>query len=516
MSSPTLQSSLLRSLAASWLGLAVGVIISFFLSPFIVSHLGSAWYGVWAVASQFIGYLYLMDFGVRESVVRYTSKYAARRNVRALNRVLSVTILIYSGITLLALLATLVAVWGFPHWLSLEQQFWRDGRIALAFAGLTIAQTFFFNVFNGVLIGLKRWEISNVVGIALNMLRAALIVLFLRLGHGIVTIAAITCLVAMLGGVLNVFIARHLLKQAAMPFSFELQTRRSFKAVSRRVFGYGAYVIVNNVGEKLITATDALVVGIFLPISSVAYYAVASSLTGYLRALLGSSAQIFNPLASELHSLHQGSRLTAAFLLGVKICAVIAAPIVVTFIMLGKQFVGLWMGAEFAGPSSTVLSILSAAVFMAAPQYVFSSVLYGISRHRIIALLRLGEAVANLLLSVALVKLIGLAGVALGTAIPSAIAATVILPLLVGRVVGVTLPQFYLHAYVRPLLAVTPFALATLWVRFQFAPANLPGFFMRIALLMTIYLPCAYAVVLSKQERSLVRERIPFLKRTAV
>ena len=483
MSNSPRGSSLLRSLASSWLGLAVGVAISFFLSPFVVNHIGSAWYGVWAVASQFVGYLYLMDFGVRESVVRYTSKYAARRNAAALNRVLSVALLIYGGITLLALLATGVAAWGFPHWLSLEQQFWRDGRLAMVFTGLTIAQTFFFNVFNGVLIGLKRWELSNAVGIALNVLRAVLIVLFLQRGHGIVAIAAITFLVATLGGVLNVFIARHLLKQAGLPFSFQPQTRRSFVAVSRRVLGYGFYVIVNNVGEKLITATDAIVAGIFLPISSVAYYAVAGSLIGYLRALLGASAQIFNPLASELHSLHQGARLTAAFILGVKICAVVTAPIVVSYLVLGEQFIGLWMGTEFAGPSSTVLSILAAAIFLSAPQYVFSSVLYGMSRHRIIALLRIGEAAANLVLSVVLVQRIGLAGVALGTAIPSAIVVTVVLPLIAGRVVGTSLPYFYQQAYVRPLLAVAPFALVALWVRVEFPATDLVGFFARVALL---------------------------------
>ena len=42
-------SSLLTSLASNWLGLAVGVLVSFFLSPFVVDKLGAAWYGVWAV-----------------------------------------------------------------------------------------------------------------------------------------------------------------------------------------------------------------------------------------------------------------------------------------------------------------------------------------------------------------------------------------------------------------------------------------------------------------------------------
>src|SRR5690606_16941316 len=161
--------------------------------------------------------------------------------------------------------------------------------------------------------------------------------------------------------------------------------------------------------------TDAIVAGIFLPIQSVTYLAIAGSLVGYLRALLGTSAQIFNPLASELHTLREGSKLTAAFLLGVKICTLITAPIAASFVILGEEFIGLWMGPEFAGPSSPVLTVLALAAFFSAPQYVFSSVLYGMSRHRVIALLRIAEAAANLLLSIVLVKTIGLVGIALGT-----------------------------------------------------------------------------------------------------
>jgi len=263
-------------------------------------------------------------------------------------------------------------------------------------------------------------------------------------------------------------------------------------------------VIVNNVGEKIITATDAIVVGIFLPIQAVGYYAIGGSLIGYLRALLGSSAQIFNPLASEFHSLRQGTQLTAAFFLGVKICAVITAPIVVTFVVLGREFIGLWMGAEFAGPSSEVLAVLAVAVFLAAPQYVFSSVLYGMSRHRIIALMRLAEAAANLVLSIVLVQAIGLVGVALGTAIPSAFMVVVVLPAIAARLVGTTPLEIYKQAYLRPLVAVTPFAIGAYWLRNAYPANGLAQFFAQVSLLLLVYAPCAFAVVLNAGERKLV------------
>lgn len=513
MSTGSRGSTLVRSLASSWLGLAVGIVVSFFLSPFVVNKLGATWYGVWAVASQFVGYLYLMDFGVRESVVRYTSKYAARRNSNALNHVLSTALLVYTAITALAFLVVALAVWGMPHWFSLDPALWRDGRIAMAFTGLTIALTFLLNVFTGVVIGLKRWEISNAVGIALNLLRAALVVFFLHRGHGIVALAAVQFFVALLGGAINVVIALGLLRRESLSFSFTWLSPRRYVAIGRRILGYGFYVIVNNVGEKIISATDAIVVGIFMPIRAVAYYAIAGSLIGYLTNLLSTSAAIFNPLASELHSMRDQSGVTSAFYLGVKVCVLISLPVVATFVILGEQFIALWMGPEFSAPSSEVLAILAIAIFVAAPKYVFSSVLYGMSRHRIIALLRIGEAVANLGLSIVLVQAVGLAGVALGTAIPSVIITIFVLPAIAGRAVGIRLLQYYERAYLRPLVAIVPFAAAAMWVREEFPATDLLGFFLRIAALLAVYVPCAFAVVLSRDERRLVLARARLVRR---
>jgi O-antigen/teichoic acid export membrane protein len=139
---------------------------------------------------------------------------------------------------------------------------------------------------------------------------------------------------------------------------------------------------------------------------------------------------------------------------------------------------------------------------------MFSSVLYGMSRHRIIALLRLGEAVANLVLSIVLVQTLGLVGVALGTAIPSAIMVVIVLPMIAGKVVGATLPRFYSQAYIRPLLAIAPFVAAAYWVEIAHPAQGLIGFFLRILGLLALYVPCAFAIVLDAKERRLIWNRI--------
>jgi O-antigen/teichoic acid export membrane protein len=498
---------LLRSLASNWLALGVGIAISFFLSPFVVNKLGAAWYGVWAVASQFTGYLYLLDFGVRESVIRYTAKYVARGQAAQLNRVLTTALYLYGGITLLGMAATALVVWRLPYWFDLEPQYWHDARVALACTGGTIASVFLFNVFNGIMIGLRQWEISNAVGIVFNLLRTAVLVFFLMRGHGIVAVAAIQFGTTFIGGLLTAVMSMRMLRNRGLRFHFAPLTSRRFRDFTRRIFGYGFYVIVNNVGSKIISASDAIIVGIYLPIAQVAYFAIGGSLVDYLRTLLGTTAGLFNPLASHLKALGQRQAVTDAFMFGVKLTVLITLPVATVFVLLGDHFIGLWMGAEFAAPAGQVLAILAIGAVLTAPQFVFSSVLYGLGKPNIIATLRIIEGAANLGLSILLVQLIGLPGVALGTAIPSVIMVMVVLPLVAGRPVGLHLRSFYLAAYVRPAIAIVPSALAAAWIHHSFPASNLPVFFGQVALVCLVYLPCAFFVVLNANERRQLVQR---------
>ena len=68
---------IVRNLFSNWAGLLINIVVSFFLAPFVVHKLGNTYYGIWAVVGQFTGYLYLLDFGIRESIIRYASRHRA-------------------------------------------------------------------------------------------------------------------------------------------------------------------------------------------------------------------------------------------------------------------------------------------------------------------------------------------------------------------------------------------------------------------------------------------------------
>src|SRR4030042_3768624 len=71
------QASIVRNVTSNWASLGTNILVSFFLTPFIVHSLGNVYYGIWALLSQVSGYLWLLDFGVRESVIKFVAQYHA-------------------------------------------------------------------------------------------------------------------------------------------------------------------------------------------------------------------------------------------------------------------------------------------------------------------------------------------------------------------------------------------------------------------------------------------------------
>src|SRR5207249_1908173 len=69
--------SALRNIFSNWAGFICSSIISFFLSPFVVHHLGNSAYGIWILMGSLTGYLGLLNLGVRGAVTKYVAQLHA-------------------------------------------------------------------------------------------------------------------------------------------------------------------------------------------------------------------------------------------------------------------------------------------------------------------------------------------------------------------------------------------------------------------------------------------------------
>jgi O-antigen/teichoic acid export membrane protein len=505
---------IIKNLFSNWTGLLISIVVSFFLAPFVVHNLGNELYGVWTIVNQFTGYMYLFDFGVRESVIRYTSHSVAKKDPKILQEVLSVSFIIYFFISVGTIVVSILLALFFASIFGVDESIADAASITVLLVGATIAQFFIFNIFSGVLMGLQRYDIFNIVAILTTLLKAAAFVILLKLGYTIVAMAASQMILGFFGGLYLMHSAKRAAGKHGVVFKVRFRLDSGLRKVARKVVNYSAFVLINNLGQKIVFMTDAIVIGIFMPVASVTFYAIAGTLIEYLRKLVVVTAQVLMPMVAHYSALDDHERIRKTVIDGSKLTLFISFPVALVFIVLGGEFIALWMGEEFRELSGLVLLTLAISQIFSAPHQTLSSVLYGMDKHKMLAFFRIGEAISNLVLSIVLLHLYGIVGVALGTTIPHILLTALILPVYTTRVIGMSMLNYYLSAYVRPVIAAIPFLMAVLCIKHYLVIESLGLFFGVVIAASLVYLVISFWIIFNAGERQEIYQKInPLLKR---
>ncbi|MCK4586092.1 MAG: oligosaccharide flippase family protein [Gammaproteobacteria bacterium] len=498
---------ILSNIFSNWVFLFLNIVVSFFLAPFVVHQLGNVYYGVWVIMMQFTSYLYLMDFGVRESVIRYISKYDAESDDKGprtkINNILCASMAMYWAIGLACLVVTGILAYYFDSIFQIPEDAVSDARWVVIISGITLAQFFQFNAYTGILMGFQRFAIFNQVGIIILLIRAAIIVYLLSAGHGIVALALVQLGIGLANNIIIYFIAKRLMKSQGVPFDFHIISYKKHKEEYKSIFNYSIFVLINNIGQKAIFHTDAIVIGIFLPAASVTFYAIAGTLSDYLVKICAAGVQALNPLTSELDTKGKNDQLKNVAYIGCKLSLIVSLPVICVFITMGANFIGIWMGDEFTEISGNLLIMFAILQMYSLPHYTLASVLYGISKHHLIANLRITEAVFNVALSVTLIHSMGLYGVALGTMIPHFISVVIVLPWLIKDIIGINLFHYYVNTYFRPIVGSIPFFIVCYYTNESYPAESLVSFMAIVAVLIPVYFIPVWFLSFTKDERSL-------------
>src|SRR5437667_621167 len=198
--------------------------------------------------------------------------------------------------------------------------------------------------------------------------------------------------------------------------------------MARGIFSFSLYVLVLNAGIRLSFETDSLVIGKFQDVSSIPHFTVANSFILYLMELIIAIAAVVMPLATRLKTQGRTSELREIFLKWSKIALSVTMMAGLFLIVLGPRFIAWWIDPTFEQPAGQVLQILMVSYLIFLPvRGVALPILMGLGKPGLPTIGFLAAGLLNLGLSIALARPLGLARVALGTAIPNVLFAGLVL-----------------------------------------------------------------------------------------
>jgi O-antigen/teichoic acid export membrane protein len=458
---------MVRNVVANWLGMAVGMAVAFVMSPFLVHRLGDTMYGLWVLLLAMTGYMGLLDAGLKVSVVKYVSRFLAVKDADGLNRVVSTVLILHGGISVVIVAGAFAAAPVLPRLLAIPPEMVPIAQIGLVITALNVAVTLAMSVFNGVLAGAQRYDYANVIGVGVVLVRSAVIVAVVSQGMGIIGLGLVQTAANIASGLL--------LMRAAFKVVPDLRIRWSLidRETVRTLYGYGSFVLLNNVAMFLLFHSAEVVIGTFLSVAAVTYYAIAGSLMHYLSQLIGVMTQVLHPYAAAQDAKGESMALRRAVVVGTKACLIIALPATITFVLAGGHFIELWMGAKYAAVAAPLIVVLSVGRLFWLAQSSSGNVLLGAGRHQLLTVANLATGILGLAFGSLLIRSMGLMGLAIGMTVPMVIIQGLVLPRLTMRAFGIPLRELVWEGYLQPLLASLPYAIALAFVLRLRSPQSL-------------------------------------------
>jgi O-antigen/teichoic acid export membrane protein len=475
---------------------------SLVVTPAVIGALTDARYGGWLLINSFIGYLRMLDLGTSAGTVKFGAGAHARGDQRELRGILDTSTAMFLGIAGLAAVATVVLALvlpvAFPTMLAHERltilTLGGAGVLDLAFRPFSASlrlRSFYFVHDAMETICYCVFKLGLVLYFAYSKQLDYEVLALLTLGeYGTRIVLVMICALVI------------------APYARRINPFHAQRVMVKKLATMGAAVSVIMVADIVRFQLDATVIGAVMPDSpvSISIFGIGTRLLSIAYGAIGVIGNVLSPRFSALHetgdhdgmvtllrrqSLAQG--LVAAFVLG-------------STAILGPHFLRLWLHEPWIDQSIVIMQILLPAYFIALLATPGQAMLFGSGKLRGLTWLTVAEAIANLVLSIALVYPLGIYGVAIGTAIPLAVFRGIVFPWLMHRDADFTLGAYWrMHVPAISVgIAFVALCGAGLWLRVDTWPrlvATGLGMLVVFLLLVVAFVPAGREWIVAKVRR---------------
>lgn len=481
----------------------VTFIVSFFLFPFIVSHVGKEVYGAYILVMTFTGYLGIMDFGVPGAIIKYVAEFLGRGDRKKVNEIISASFSFYVLIGFVAAILLLSFSFCFDLIFQVEKEnrhvvsqlFWVAAGAALfVWPGRT---------FEDVLRGFQRYEWLAIINTGATIFTGISAYLIFTQGLSIVFFLAVSNFLIILRYLSAYIIANHFLLKQKIKFPY------FNREVLRTIFSFSFFIFLSSLTNIFIFHVDDFVVGAFVSVSAVTLYNVAYNLQNGFRTINSLIGGPLFPACAEMEGKNEYEKQKMLLFKGTRYMTMVFVPMVIITIIFAESLIKSWMGNGFAE------SILPAQVLMAFWLFngtleVGSGMLSAKGYVNVVFKIGVINALSNLAISLILVRYLGILGVALGTTIPMVLISFPLVLHKIFKVLDVTFIEYF-NLAIKNNLGIYLLAVGlSILMRKFLVPTGLWMVLLEMGVVYLITIFAGYRRFLSVEERREVKAMVRF------
>jgi O-antigen/teichoic acid export membrane protein len=403
---------LARNVATTYAARFAIVCSGLFLFPFVTHHVGLSQYGLWLLVNGVTVFFLTADFGMGTSVVRYVAEAHTQDDVERMNGVVASTAAFYLGLAVLA--AALFTGCFTLFWGAFNIPDADRGIAAQMVAIVAVGQLLIglpLGVFRQTLVGLQRMDLVNGIMFGQTALRVAGVITVVLAGAGILGVVVVEVAAFIVVGATSAVLCHRL-----QP-GLRVRPRAVSLPLLKSMAPYSAQVFVIGIAALAILQTDDAIISLFLPVAAVAIYGGAWRIYQVCRDVAEAVMGAVVPHATRAGTQGRRDVVRDIHLRWTKYSNAVLLAIAVPALVFAEPVLVIWLGDRFA-EAGVVAQILVAGMLLNNIHIVGTGLLTGLGRISAYARYQIAWATGNLVVSVALVRWLGLPGVALGSVLP--------------------------------------------------------------------------------------------------
>lgn len=483
----------------AYLNVVLHMLTSVFLTPFLIQGLGAGEYGVYKIIQSFAAPLAIMSFGISNLVVRNIVFYQTRNDVKAKENFL------FTIRTIAIILALLVCAFGAILFFFIDEMYANTltpyelnlAKTLFTFLLLNVAFSVILDSYMGIIKAHEKFIINNGISTLRLVFRLLSIFLLINIGVGSLGIVLTDLCITIITLLFCSIFDRFKLHEKPKFHCFDKQMIKVCFTFSAAVF---LQAIVNQVNQNV----DNIILGIMKGTMVVTIYSTALTLYTCFNSIVTIIGGMYAPRASKLVAENADSeKLTNFVIAPARIQLMIALLCIVGFVLVGQDFIQLWLGTGYEDVYKITL-ILIIPVVIPLIESITNNILDAMLKRMARSLILVGMCVFNIIVSVILVNTIGYIGAAYGTALSLIFGHGILMNIYLHKKIKLNIFRMFREIFKGTLKCAIITAVVGIFI--AMIPNNIYTLVFKIVLISVIYLLLLYLFGMNNNEKNKIKK----------
>lgn len=484
----------------SYVLLGLNMCVGILITPVIVGTLGDRENGLYQTIASFANSLAILDFGIGTTITRFLSKYKGlgdqdnqTRVIFAVGRLTT----ILSGITL-----ALGCIFSFftpvIYQNTQSPQEIKRAQIVFLIIVVNVAITLFDHYFVGICSSEEKFQFININRIVRILLRVFLILVVLRQYPNAITLSLVDLAITIIFLIVDMAYVFIRLKIKIIRIDIP-------KLFFKEIVLFGTTLLLQSFVNQVNTHVDKVLLGALSTLEIVTIYSVAMQIFGIFNALSTAINSVYLPhVTKKIHSGATNEEIDDIIIQLGRKQFMITGLCLVGFVIVGRDFIRLWMGEQYMG-AWTIALIIMVPSMIELIESIAISVTLAKGKNGIRTLILAVAALFNIIFTIIFIKWFGYLGAPIATALSYVFGYIVATNIFYYKVLGINVIRVFKGIFNRIWLCLLGTGLCSIPL-FLFMSSNFLMLFIKVVYVAIFFAFFMFVYGFDKEEKNSVKK----------